>query len=75
MNELKVVKINDKLMTLLDRRVTFDMVFLDWSVMFRHGILGLECHIPTRYKWIGVSCLDTVLLDRSVTFRHGIIRS
>ena len=52
-----------------------DTVFLDRSVTFRHGIFGLECHVPTWYFWIGVSRSDTVFLDRSVTFRHGILGS
>ena len=42
---------NDKLMILLDRSVTF-----------RHGILGSECHVPTRYSWIGVSRSDMIIL-------------
>ena len=60
----KVVILNDKLMILLDRSVTF-----------RHGILGSECHVPTRYSWIGVSHSDTIFLDQSVTFWHGIFGS
>ena len=39
-----------------------DTVFLDRSVTFRHGILGSECHVPTRYFWIGVSRSDTIIL-------------
>ena len=38
------------------------MVLLDRSVTFRHSILGSECHIPTRYSWIGVSRSDTIIL-------------
>ena len=53
----------------------FDTIFLDWSVTFQHSIFGSECHIPTRYTWIGVSRSDTIFLDRSVTFRHGIFGS
>ena len=52
-----------------------DTVFLDRSVTFQHGIFGSECHIPTWYSWIGVSCSDTVFLDRIVTFRHDIFGS
>ena len=52
-----------------------DMVFLDRSVTFRHGILGSECNIPTRDSFIGVSRFDTVFFDQSVTFRHGILGS
>ena len=63
MNE-KVVILNDKLMVLLDRSVTF-----------RHDIFGSECHVLTRYPWIGVSRSETIFLDRSVTFRHGIFGS
>ena len=51
------------------------MVFLDWSVMFRRRIFGSECHVSTRYFWIGVSRSDTVFLDRSVTFQHDIFGS
>ena len=39
-----------------------DTIFLDRSVTFRHGILGLECHVPIRYSWIGVSRSDTIIL-------------
>ena len=39
-----------------------DMLFLDRSVIFRHGILESEFHILTRYSWIGVSRSDTIIL-------------
>ena len=50
MNE-KVVILNDKLMILLDRSVTF-----------RHGILVSQCHVLTRYSGIEVSRSDTIIL-------------
>ena len=46
-----MVILNDKLMILLDRSVTF-----------RHGIFGSECHVLTRYFWIGVSRSDRIIL-------------
>ena len=39
-----------------------DTVFLNWSVTFRHGIFESECHVPTRYSWIGVSRSDMIIL-------------
>ena len=52
-----------------------DTVFLDRGVTFWHDIFGLECHVPTQYSWIGVSCFDTIFLDRSITFRYSILGS
>ena len=60
-NELKVVIINDKLMVLLDRSVTFQHGILG-SVTFPHGIIRSKCHIPTRYNWIGVSRSEMIVL-------------
>ena len=73
-----MVILNDKLMILLDRIVTFwhgilglgchILIWYFWIGVSRSDtvMLGSECHVPTRYSWIGVSRFDTVFLDRSV---------
>ena len=85
-NELKVVKINEKLTVFFDRSVTFrhgilgsgvshsDTVFLDWNITFPHSILGSECNIPTQYSWIECHIPTQYNSIKSVTFRYSNIK-